>query len=113
MNERYRDMLIVPIAVLVLGVLMGGMYSVPAMRVTSCRDPWLTILLGVGLSVTVGALGFAFGLTFLLIVGTWIFAWALLLVRRFFGKLDHNLERFGLVHAATLVGVFCLGWFAG
>jgi len=113
MNDRFRDALIVLIAVPVLGVLMGGVYSVPAMRVTSCRDPWLTILLGVGLSVTVGAIGFAFDLMLLLIVGAWTCAWVLLLVRRYFGKLDHNLERFGLIHAVTLVGMFCLARFAG
>jgi hypothetical protein len=109
MNNRFQNVLIVLIAAPVLGVLMGGVYSVPSMRITSCRDPWLTILLGAGLSITVGVIGFAFDLGLLRIVG----AWALLLVRRFFGKLDHNLERYGLVHAVTLVGMFCLGWLSG
>jgi hypothetical protein len=109
MTDKIREALIMLIAIPVLGVFMGGVYSVPAMRVTNCRDPWLTV----GLSVTVGAIGFAFDLTFLTIMCAWICATVLLVVRRFFGKLDHNLERFGLVHAVTLVGVFSLAWFAG
>lgn len=100
------------IAVPVLGVLMGGIYSLPAMRLTNCREPWFTVLLGIGLSVTVLAIGFACGLALPVILIAWICACVLLLVRRFLGKLDHNLERFGLVHAVTLVGMFWLVWFS-
>lgn len=108
MNPKLRDALMVLIAVPVLGVLMGGVYSLPAMRVTNCREPWYTMSLAMGLSVTVVAIGLACGLGFPLTLIAWLCACVALLVRRSFGKLDHNVERFGFIHAMTLVGMF---WF--
>lgn len=105
MNENLRYALGVALAAFVLGVLMGGVYSLPAMRVTKCREPWYTILLGIGLSITILGLGFAFNVSIPLITGAWICALLLLGMRRCAGKLDHNLERFGLVHAFALVGM--------
>lgn len=29
----------------ILGIMLGGIYSVPAMKVTGEKDPWLTLLL--------------------------------------------------------------------
>lgn len=113
MNERIRNALIIIIAFPVLGLLMGGVYSVPAMRVTSCREPWYTLSLGVGLSVTVVAIGTTCNMTWPLLGGAWICACVVLAVRRSFGKLDHNLERFGFVHAFTLLGMFWLVLLAG
>lgn len=99
---------ILVIALPVLGILMGGIYSWPAMRLTKCRDPLYTILLGVGLSITVIGIGALSHLSFFKIAGTWFFAIALLTIRRRFGKLDHNLERFGFIHAFVLIGMICL-----
>jgi hypothetical protein len=108
MNERIRNALVFMVALPVLGLLMGGVYTIPAMRVTSCREPWYTLLLGVGLSVTVVAIGAACKLTWPLLGGAWICACVVLALRRSLGKLDHNLERFGLVHAFALGGMFWL-----
>lgn len=90
-----------------LGVLLGGLYSFPAMRFTRERDPWLTLLLACGLAITVfglgllsqtppQTLGFVFGASILL----------LLSARWLYGSLGHSLERFGLVHMATLLILF-------
>ena len=90
--------------------LMGGIYSWPAMSLTKERDPWLTLLLAGGLATTVFGLGYAMQLS-IESMG-WVFAASvllLLLARWAFGSLGHNLERFGMVHMATLmllVGVF-------
>ena len=108
MNEKLQNTFIVLIAVPVLGILMGGVYSVPAMRVTNCRDPWFTMLLAAGLSVTIVAIAIGCGLAVPLTLIAWACACAGLLVRRSFGKLDHNIERFGLIHAASLVGMLWL-----
>jgi hypothetical protein len=108
MNGRLRDILIILVAIPVLGLLMGGVYSAPPMRATNCREPWYTLLLGVGLSITVLAIGFASQLEWFWIAGAWICSCVLLLVRRSFGKLDHNLERFGLIHVFAMTGMILL-----
>lgn len=106
--DKKLDLLTLVIGVPVVGILMGGVYSLPAMHVTGGRDPAYTLLLSVGLSLTIIGMGFAGGLSQLLILGAWAFAMSLLLVRRMLGKLDQNVERFGLVHALALVGMFWL-----
>src|SRR5215212_8279267 len=113
MSEKLREILVVSLAVIVLGVLMGGVYSAPAMWITNNRDPWLTILLSAGLSAVVVAIGVAFGLTLPLILAAWGCSCTALLIRRYFGKLDHNLERFGLIHAWSSLGTVCLALMPG
>ena len=100
---------VVLLAIPVLGLLCRGIYWFPAIYLTKGRDPWLTIILALGLLVTVVALlaGLSFGWC-VLAAGC---ACLLLLIRRFFGKLDHNVERFGFVHATTLLGMFWLAYF--
>jgi hypothetical protein len=113
MNKKFREQLIVVlIALPVLLVMMGGVYSIPAISVTRGRDPWFTLLLGAGLLATVAGIGFACNLRFPVILGAWLCACMALFVRRRFGKLDHNLERFGLIHGMTLVGMFWVVRFA-
>jgi hypothetical protein len=85
---------------------MGGIYSLPAMRITKSTDPWLTIFLGMGLTVTVTTMGLLFFTIYLHILYVTVIANTLLVIRRLFGKLDHNVERFGLIHAFCLVGSF-------
>ena len=99
--------LMILVGVPVLGILMGGVYSLPAMHFTKGRDPWLTRLLAVGLAITVFGIGLPFqtpllysGLLYLVSIGL------LLLKRAMDGNLGSNLERFGLVHAV----VFMLAW---
>ncbi len=92
------------IAIPVLGLLMGGVYSMPAMRICKGRDPWLSLLLSGGLAVTIFGLGYLTDTPTLFSAAAWGFSLILLLLaRRLHGTLDGNLERFGLVHAAALV----------
>ncbi len=85
---------------------MGGIYSFTAMKLTKAKDPWFTMLLAFGLSITVSGIGLAFFSSYRQIIIAVIAANTLLLIRRCFGKFNHNAERFGLVHALTLVGCF-------
>lgn len=99
-----NTVLLYSIAIPVLGVLMGGLYSYPAMQLSKDREPWLMLLLTVGLSSTVIGLGYWLHFPTAVIAGCWIVAVVLLFAaRRLYGSLAHNLERFGLVHAAILI----------
>ena len=91
---------------IVVGILMGGMYSLPAMKVTNSKEPWFTLLLSFGLTLTVTVMGLLFFKTNLHIIYAVLAANILLIIRRSFGKLDHNTERFGLIHAISLIGCF-------
>ena len=102
------DLLPLIIGAPVVGILMGGIYSLPAMRFSKGREPAYTILLCGGLSLTVIGIGIAGNLSLQLLSAAWVCAVLVLIIRRLFGKLDHNVERFGLVHAAILVGMFGL-----
>ena len=99
----------IPIYVLgfiVVGLFMGGIYSLPAMRVTKSIDPWLTILLSIGLTITVTTIGVILFTSYIHVIYAILAANILLIIRRCFGKMDHNAERFGLVHAFSLIGCF-------
>jgi hypothetical protein len=97
------------IAIPVVGLLMGGIYSMPAMRVWKGREPWLSATLSIGLAVTVFGLGYLADTPILYSIGAWGFSVILLFVaRRLHGTLDGNLERFGLVHASALLIAFAL-----
>lgn len=103
-SSRTENALIMIVGVPVLGVLMGGIYSLPAMKITDERDPWLTILLGCGLAITVFGIGFFTGTPM-----TWstaLFGLGVLFVcgaRMLYGSLGHNIERFGIVHMFVLM----------
>ena len=89
-----------------VGILMGGIYSLPAMKFTGNKEPWYTLSLAFGLAITVLVIGLFLFKSNLHILIAILAANILLLIRRRFGKLDHNVERFGLVHAVTLTGCF-------
>ena len=94
-------------AVPVLGLLMGGVYSMPAIHFTRGREPWLSILLSVGLAVTVFGVGFVLDVPLVYLAVIWVFTIGLLLAARaLLGSLDHNLERFGMVHGLALLITF-------
>ena len=57
----------------------------------------LTLVIGIGMAAN---------LSLPLVSAEWFFSMLVLMTRRLFGKLDHNVERFGMVHALTLVGMF-------
>ena len=89
----------------VLGILLGGVYSLPAMHLTKERDPWFTLFLAAGLAITVFGIGLLTHTPLLYLAAIWIFSIILLLLRRaaYGGRLGHNLERFGMVHVAALL----------
>jgi hypothetical protein len=90
------------LAIPVLGVLLGGVYSLPAGYLTNERDPWYTLLLACGLAVTTFGVGLLAGVPFLILLGVWGVSLVLFLLARWvFG--DLGIERFGMVHAATLM----------
>ena len=91
---------------IIVGLFMGGIYSLPAMRLTKETDPWLTILLGIGLTVTVSTMGMMVFTSWLHVLYAVLTANTLLIIRRCLGKLDNNVERFGMIHALSLTGLF-------
>ena len=94
----------------ILGLMLGGIYSIPAMKITRERDPWLTLALILGLSVTVFGVGSLLRTPIMWIVILWLGGIVLLLAaRQLHGSLGHNLERFGIVHAPVLFISFILG----
>ena len=106
-NSILRDIPVYVFAFIVVGLFMGGIYSLPAMRLSKNTDPWLTILLGVGLTITVSIPGLLLFTSSLHLIYAILIANTLLIIRRCLGKLDHNVERFGSIHALTLMGLFC------
>ena len=108
-NKVVESMALIGIAVPVVGVFLGGIYSVPAIRLSRGREPWLSVLMSLGLAITAFGIGYLSHTRILFSGGVWGFSLLLLLlVRRVHGPLDGNLERFGLVHAFTLLATFVL-----
>jgi hypothetical protein len=98
------EVALIMFAIPLLGGLMGGVYSVPAIYLTKERDPWLTLFLAIGLAVTVFGIGYTQQSPLQPLC--WVFSISLLLLllaRWAFGSLGHSLERFGMVHIATLL----------
>ena len=105
----FENLALYGVGVPVVGLLMGGIYSVPAMRVCKGREPWLSVSSSIGLAITVFGLVYLTDTPILFSSGAWAFSVILLLIaRRLHGTLDGNLERFGLVHAAALLTAFAL-----
>ncbi len=106
--------LMVAVGVPVLGLLMGGIYSLPAMKLCKGREPWLTGSLAAGLAVTVFGIAWPTGVPPAYLAGAWAVSLLLLLgQRRLHGTLDGNLERFGMVHAVALAMTLALTKFFG
>jgi hypothetical protein len=103
-SKAFETAVVYGVGLPVVGVLMGGIYSVPAISLCKGREPWLSVLLTFGLAATSFGLGYLGETPVLFSAGGWIFSVTLLLVaRRLHGNLDDNLERFGLVHAVSLM----------
>jgi len=108
-SKVFENAALYGIAIPVVGLLMGGIYSMPAMHVCKGREPWLSGLLSIGLAVTVFGLGYLTETSILFSIGAWGLSVVLLLVaRRLYDSLDGKLERFGLVHATALLATFAL-----
>ncbi len=104
MSKRLHEALLIAVAAPLLGVLMGGVYAWPAIGVTRGRDPWLTLLLAVGLATTVFGVGAIAGQPAGRLGVVLASAMAgLVAMRALFGSFDRNLERFGVVHTSTLL----------
>ena len=108
-EKAIETTIVMLIGIPVVGLLMGGIYSLPAIRLSKGREPWLSGLLSIGLAITVFGVGFLGDTPVSLSVGAWLISIVLLeLARRSHGTLDGNLERFGLVHASALMIAFLL-----
>lgn len=108
-SKVFENFALYGIAIPVVGLLMGGIYSLPAMRVCRGREPWLSGVLSIGLALTVFGFGYLTETPILFSTGAWGLSVVLLLVaRRLYGSLDGKLERFGLVHATALLATFAL-----
>jgi len=110
---RYPEWLVmIAVGVPILGLLMGGLYSLPAMRLCKGRDPCLTGTLAAALAVTIFGLGLPMGISPVPLAGLWAASLLMLFAqRRLHGSLDGNLERFGLVHVFALMGTLALSIF--
>ncbi|MEK7951658.1 hypothetical protein [Luteolibacter soli] len=93
-----------------LGIVMGGVFSVPVMMITRERDPWLTLLLMGVMGCAIFGLGMAIGVPWWWLGILWVVAIGLLLwVRADYGSLGHSVERFGMVYAPMLFITLMLG----
>ena len=106
LSSRVREAILIALALPILGVLLGGVYSIPAIKVSRGRDPWLSVILLAGLAVTV----FGGGLLLRIAPSHLSFVFAaiaavFLLVRGALGDLERNLEHFGFVHLLALVSL--------
>lgn len=112
-NEKLSDIVLIALGTApVLGVLMGGIYSWPLIRLTGGREPWLSLTLSLALGVTVGGLGWLMGTPAVYLAAVWLLAVGLLqVVRLMHGDLHGNLERFGMVHSAALMMTILIEFF--
>jgi len=102
-GARVSQAVLLLFAVPVVGVLFGGIYSIPADYLTHGRDPWFTMLLCMGLATSVLVLGFCDGLGWTPMLLATSVVWIVLLARRAFGKL--NMEGFAQVHILAILAV--------
>jgi len=110
-----KTLAIILIAVPMLGIMAGGIYSLPAIKLTKGREPWLSLLLAVGLAITIFGLGATANVSRLTLGGIWVAGVVLLLLARwFYGSLSHSLESFGAVHLFMLMAaLFAVTWKVG
>ena len=101
-SNRLREVLVIIIGLPVVGLLMGGVYSFPAMTISRGRDPWLTLLLAGALAVTVFGVGIPLGGSPHHLLVVLAIALMVLGLGRVIWSYDHSAERFGMVHTLTL-----------
>lgn len=94
-------------------VLLGGLYSIPIMKVTKGREPALTVLIAIALAAMVGGIGFAAKTpaSHSLVLASAVLG-MLVLARKVYGSLGRNIEHFGMVHQLTLLGALSLAAYA-
>jgi hypothetical protein len=105
MRLSIREAVVLLVMMLFAGPLFGGCYWLPLLKLTSGRDPWLTIGLICGLAITVFGLGYARATPRGHMLAVWLCAVALLLaLRAAFGNLGRDLVFFGMAHMVALLG---------
>lgn len=88
---------------LIPGLMGGAVYSFPVVEVTREREPWLSLLLGACLGVTVFGIGLCLHTPPVYLTGAWLLSvLALVVVRVAIGKLNNG-ERFALPHILSLL----------
>jgi hypothetical protein len=103
-ESRLRSTLLIVFATPLLGVLMGGVYWLAAVKLSGGREPWLGLLLLLGIAVTVFGGGSALQIPLLNLGLPFVVASvSLLVIRRIYGDLARNLEHFGIVHVFAVV----------
>ena len=111
-NKFLETAILIGIAGPVVGLLLGGIYWFPAVHLSKGREPWLTSLLVATLAITVFGIGQGSDASLVLVGGVWVVAvFLLLVVRRVQGALDHDVERFGMIHALALLAGFIIVYF--
>ena len=93
-SKVFENVAALGIGVPVVGLLIGGIYSMPAMRVCKGREPWLSVSLSIGLAISVFGLGYVTDTPIYFSVGAWGFSVILLLFARLLhGQLGQPLFR--------------------
>ena len=100
---RKSELLLIALMMPILGIFFGGIYSYPAQRLTGGRDPWHTMLLGLGLAVTVFGIGYPTGASPATLGLVWLGSIGLLLLVRAAFGLSGNFEHYGFAHLGTLL----------
>jgi hypothetical protein len=118
MNRKEPGFLMIVLILIVVPLMaLGGgvIYSYPAIKLTKGREPWLSLLLAVGLGISIVSIGASGRLPWITIGGLWLGSIALLmLARRLYGSLSRNLEDFGVVHLFVLLAVMAaVTWHVG
>lgn len=109
MQKILKNALIILIGMPIMGLLFGGIYSLPVIYLTKEKEPWLSLLLSFGLAITVLGMGFLGQVPLSYLVCVWLFTIiCLFIARKIFGSLGHNLERFGMVHSLALLLTFLI-----
>ena len=86
-----------------MALFFGAFISFPVMMITKDREPWLTFLLAMGLSLVVVVPGLLIGLSFHTLGCLWLASMAILLLVRFTFGLKDNIEHFAMAYIVTVL----------
>lgn len=111
-KENFSEVFLLLFMLPFVGLMLGAIYSWPAMVVTKERDPWLTLLLALGLGITVFGVGIFSHIPLSYLAAVWLLAVILLLLVRSAFGLTGNIEHFGMAHILTILLVLLASVFS-